>query len=178
MNKALLVIDVQEDYTGNTANKDPFPVKDNHQLIDRINGYIEEYHTKQYPVLLIAQIIPNNWFGRTVFGVSLKGTEGAKIDKRVLMVQHYYFEKLFPNSFSNRTLVKWVKENNISSVDLVGIDATQCVAATAKGGAKLGLQVQILCDATATFRPSNIEKTFQKLRKQGITLTNEHNVLT
>lgn len=52
--KALLVIDIQEDYTGLTA-KPPFPYKDSERLIATVNKIIETAARKNLIIVYIQQ---------------------------------------------------------------------------------------------------------------------------
>lgn len=54
LKKALLVIDVQEDYTGTTA-KSPFPYKNSEKLINNINKLIDEAKRRNMLVVYIKQ---------------------------------------------------------------------------------------------------------------------------
>lgn len=171
LKKALFVIDVQEDFTGTTARKGPFPLKNSEDLIRKINSHIEKYQKQGDEVIYIAEVVPNNWFWRMAAGMVLRGTEGAKIDKRIKVVSKNYFEKITPSSFKNKALCNFIKDKGITHVELTGIDGAQCVAATADAAVKLGLDVTILKDATGTSVPNKLPKVMEKLKKRGVKYT-------
>ena len=52
--KALLVIDIQEDYTGSTA-KSPFPYKNSVRFIGKVNSIIEKAKNKNVIIIYISQ---------------------------------------------------------------------------------------------------------------------------
>lgn len=46
MKKVLFVMDIQEDTTGVSAKKKPFPIKNHEELIQQINKCIHSYETE------------------------------------------------------------------------------------------------------------------------------------
>ena len=71
--KALLVIDIQEDYTGETAEP-PFPYPNAANFIAKVNEIIETAVKKDILIVYIGQESPNNLYyrligaGRTLVG--------------------------------------------------------------------------------------------------------------
>lgn len=60
MKKVLFVMDIQEDTTGVSAKKKPFPIKNHEELIQQINKCIHSYETeviRLYILLMLCQII-------------------------------------------------------------------------------------------------------------------------
>ncbi|MHC1684536.1 MAG: cysteine hydrolase family protein [Clostridiaceae bacterium] len=168
MKKALFVIDIQEDFTGTTACKKQFPIKNSEEFIQRVNNYIDQYEKSGDEVIYIAATLPNNFIWRNLVGMGLRGTEGAKIDKRVKIVSGNYFEKVFPSSFTNKDLCKFIKDKEITHIELTGLDAAQCVAATASAAVKMGLDVTIFSEATVTTVPDKLPKVMEKLKSKGV----------
>ena len=168
MNKALLVIDVQEDYFSENRNKKKLHFQNPALLIQNINTAIEKYKIDGYEIIYIAEILPDLFTNRLVFGFSIKGTEGAKLVKGLNILSDNYFEKQLPNSFSNKQLCKLIKEKNIEEVVLCGIDEAGCVKGTAKGGIKLGLNVKIIKDAVDTVFDNRRNKIRENLNKLGV----------
>lgn len=168
MKKVLFVMDIQEDMTGTTASKGPFPITEHQKLIDHINQQIQRYEKNGDDVVYIVVALPDNFFFRKLAGIAIKGTPGCEIDARIKRVSQYYFEKSKASAFSNKDLVHFVKEKGVTHVEITGIDAAQCCAATAADAVKLGLSATIIQSATATTVHHKLEKVNQKLVKMGV----------
>jgi nicotinamidase-related amidase len=83
---ALLVVDIQEDYTGITA-KSPFPYKDSERLIETVNKVLEESAEKNLIIVYIRQEFDGCW-GKMIskligHGTAIKGNPGTEFDKRI-----------------------------------------------------------------------------------------------
>jgi Amidases related to nicotinamidase len=168
MKKALLVIDAQEDFIGEQRNKKRFNYEDVDELVKNINDKITTYEKNNDEVIYIANVLPNNFFYKKLFPYGIAGSKGAKFDKRIKIVSENYFEKHVGNAFQNNNLVKFIKENRIEIVELVGVDGTQCVFKTAKGARKIGLAVNILSDSVGTVNLEKFIKLSTKLKTLGV----------
>lgn len=108
------------------------------------------------------------WWGRLFFGFAIQGSDGAKLYSQLTIVSNHYFEKIFSDAFSSKKLVRFIKENNIQSVAICGIDEGGCVSATAKGALKHGLKVEMLTDSINTCFPiKKVEKIRDYLKRHG-----------
>ncbi|OOM76461.1 isochorismatase family protein [Clostridium puniceum] len=168
MKKALLVIDAQEDFIGEQRNKNKFNYEDVDELIKNINDKITIYKKNKDEVIYIANVLANNFFYNKFFPYGITGSKGAKIDKRIKIVSENYFEKQVGNAFKNNNLVKFIKENQISEVELIGVDGIGCVFKTAKGAMDIGLKVTILSDSVGTVNPEKFIKLSTKLKILGV----------
>ncbi|BCZ46300.1 isochorismatase [Clostridium gelidum] len=168
MKKALLVIDAQEDFIGEHRNTDKFNYEDVDELVKNINDKIRIYEKNMDEVIYIANVLPNNFLNKKLFGYGIAGSKGAKFDKRIKIVSENYFEKQVGNAFKNNNLVKFIKDNAISEVELIGVDGIGCVFKTAKGAIKTGLKVTILSDSVGTVNPEKFIKSTIKLKAFGV----------
>jgi nicotinamidase-related amidase len=168
MKKALLIIDAQEDFIGEQRNRKKFDYEDVDELISNINDKIKTYEKNNDIVIYIANVLPNNFFYKKLFGYSLVGTKGAKLDKRIKIISQNYFEKQFGNAFRNNNLIKFIKENRINQVELVGVDGSGCIFKTAKGAVKIGLNVIISSDSIGTINTDKLIKISHKLKSIGV----------
>jgi len=150
MNKALLVIDVQEDFLGENRNKKKFNYANPELLIKNINKAIEKYEKEGYEIIYVANIIPKLSIKRLLFNFVIKGTDGAKLVKGLNIISENYFEKTVPNAFSNHKLCQLLQEKNIDKVVLCGIDEVGCVGETAKDAVRLDFKVSIIKNAVDT----------------------------
>jgi nicotinamidase-related amidase len=168
MKKALLVIDAQEDFIGEQRNKKKFNYEDLDELIKNINNKINIYEKNMDEVIYIANVLPSSFFYKKFFAYGITGSKGAKFDKRIKIVSENYFEKQVGNAFKNNNLVKFIKDNQINEVELVGVDGTRCVFRTAKGAIEIGLNVTILSECVGTINPDKFIKIREKLKSSGV----------
>lgn len=167
MKKALLVIDLQNDYLWEQRNE-RFSHSTN-ELIGNVNEIINQYRYNGCDIIYIAHIVQNTWGNRKLFGFSIQGTDGAKLFNNLNIVSDYYFEKYFPSAFSAKKFTKFMKENNYDSVAICGLDEGGCVTATANSAVKRGLSVEMISDGISTIFPmSKIEKLRTKLKAKGV----------
>lgn len=178
--KAIIVVDIQEDYTGATA-KPPFPYKDAATLIASINTVLEKavehdctvvYTTQEFEGL-IGTIASKLLFK----GVAMKGQPGTKIDSRLNVVSNHHISKSNLNAFANPALHAVLEEHHIKELYFVGLDGAFCLDKTAKAAVRLGYTVTLLDDCVVT----QFEKRCKSLRKnydkQGISLMSRHEFL-
>ncbi len=171
--RALMVIDVQEDYTGTTA-RSPFPYRDSKAVIGRINDAIGVAMDRHYRVVYVRQefatgyerIVSNMIAG----GTAIKGRPGTEIDRRVAIVSKNVFTKSIGDAFSNPELEKFMIENSIDELYLTGLDAERCVHSTAKGALNRGYRVHILTDAILLKSMNKWDRLLKEYREEGIVL--------
>ena len=167
MKKALLIIDLQNDYLWE-HRKAKFTY-DTQKIISTINSLIEQYQNEEHDIIYIKHIIQNNPINRKLFGFSIQGTEGAEIYSDLNIVSEYCFEKMFPDAFSSKKLRELIKEKQYDTIAICGLDEGGCVSATAKGAVKNGLSVEMLTDGIATYFPlAKIEKLRNELKAKGV----------
>ena len=169
--KALLVIDIQEDYTGSTA-RPPFPYKDADKLIGSVNKVIQKATEQNILMVYIRQEF-EGIFGRLfskIFsgGTAIKGRPGTEIDKRIDIKSAHLFTKPEANAFSNAGLGVFLEEQKVGSLYLTGLDAWYCVFSTAKAGKKLGYEVSIIKDAIALKAENKWVEILDKYKQAGI----------
>jgi len=171
--KALLVIDIQEDYTGTTA-KSPFPYKDSERLITIVNKVIEDAAKKNIVIVYIRQEF-DGFFGKILsrvvgHGTAIKGKRGTEFDKRINIMSNHCFSKPMPDAFSNPKFEAFLAEQQINELYLVGLDAAGCVYFTAKGALKRGYSVSIIKDGIVLLAENKWDNLLKKFKQDGIAL--------
>ncbi len=167
MKKALLVIDMQNDYL--YVKRKPNFAYNTEELVGNVNELIREYKDNGCDVIYIRHIIQNLPTNRLLFGYSLAGTEGAELYGGLDIVSDYVFDKLLGDALSNKELLKLVREKGYDSLCLCGLDECGCVTSTALGAAKRGIKAEIIRKGTATVFPEKkINKARIKLEKAGV----------
>jgi nicotinamidase/pyrazinamidase len=70
-------------------------------------------------------------------------------------------------------LADWLREREITDVDLVGIATDHCVRATALDAVREGFAVRVLLDLTAGVAPGTTAAALEQLRAAGVELAGE-----
>ncbi|MDX8365618.1 cysteine hydrolase family protein [Cytobacillus sp. IB215665] len=99
---------------------------------------------------------------------ALKGSEGAELDERLLMVNEIYFSKNKSNALSNLDLVSYLNANRINHIVIVGLFAEACVAATALDSIRKNFTVTVVRVAVASANDSKREKSLKYLNSKGV----------
>ncbi len=74
---------------------------------------------------------------------------------------------------SGETLRKWLQDNEVEAVDVVGIATDFCVKATALDARSAGFETSVLLDLTAGVSAATTAAALQELRAAGVGLTGE-----
>lgn len=65
-------------------------------------------------------------------------------------------------------LAQWLREHRITEVDVVGLAADYCVAATALDAVEAGLQARVLLNYTAAISPATWSQAEERFREAGV----------
>ncbi len=146
MKRALLVIDVQNEYfTGK------LPVTYPENSFGNIIKVIDFANENKIPVLLIQHTNPGK--DSATFK---EGTNEHEIHDEVLKRGYdKIIEKNLPGSFTGTELSSWLKENDIDTLVISGYMTQMCCDTTARQAMHLGFNVEFLSDATGTLDISN-----------------------
>ena len=156
MKKALLVIDMQNDYLW-SKRKEMFTYNTD-ELVKNVNEAIESYKNDGFDIIYIKHILPKIMWG---VGFSIKGTEGAEMYDGVRIVSDFCFEKNHSDTFTAKAFKEFVAEKNYEELVLCGLDECGCVGATAKGAVKAGIKVKMLTDCIGRRFPENKVKAMR-----------------
>ena len=75
-------------------------------------------------------------------------------------------------------LADWLREHDVTEVDVVGIATDHCVRATTLDAARAGFTTTVLLDLTAGVAPATTERALTELGAAGISLVGDPVVLT
>ncbi len=164
MKKALLVIDMQNICVG--EEHDTYFKYDNEILIKSVNEVIDSYESEM--VVYIKNVMKKNIISKLAPFQAYEGTKEVELVSKLNVVSEYIFTKYEGNAFSNPKLCDFLREHNIESVEVVGIDGGGCVALTALGALKEGYKVIVNESAIGTMFEKKKEKYFKKLRDVGV----------
>lgn len=150
----LLIIDMQEDYTGEKRNRKRFPY-DIETLIDNVNHRIDSY-SKEHIVY-----IKNQFFWEP------KKTEKS-LSKGMNVVSKQIFTKRNTNSFKNIKFANFLKEKNVTELEITGIDGNYCVKATAIAASKAGYAVFLNENCIGIADTKKYGKSKIKMKRMGV----------
>ncbi|MDQ6919153.1 MAG: cysteine hydrolase [Candidatus Dormibacteraeota bacterium] len=147
MKRALLVIDVQNEYFSGGAMPITHPPDSLKRITDAMDGAAE----KGIPIVVVQHASENpeaTSFRKGTPGWRLKGE--VEVRKRAAVI-----EKTLPGSFTGTNLEAWLKENGVDTLVICGYMSQMCCDTTARQAVHLGYKVEFLSDATGTLDFSN-----------------------
>jgi nicotinamidase-related amidase len=146
MKRALLVIDVQNEYfTGK------YPVSYPKNSFDNILDAIDAAHNNDIPVILVKHISSD-----PEAQAFREGSPECEIHQEVLSRKYnYLIKKHFPGSFTGTDLETVLKKDNIDTVVICGYMTQMCCDTTSRQAFHMGYRVEFLSDGTGTLSLSN-----------------------
>ncbi|KZL06691.1 nicotinamidase/pyrazinamidase [Pseudovibrio axinellae] len=147
---ALLVIDVQDDFTKSTPKRQ-WPEGYVEDRLVRINGLVEDARRQGQPVIVIRQIFKGA-FANSVMtllgeGLGTRKSDGLGLDPRLAFEADAEFIKHVGDAFSNPALGAFLKIHKVGRLRLTGLDGCYCVKSTALGALRRGYVVDLEQDA-------------------------------
>ncbi len=173
-NSALVVIDVQEDFTRNTG-KHGYDRTLRDAALDEINAAIASARSSGMEVIFIRNVF-RDWpvvqtMKLVAGGIGTPGRDGLKLDRTLEIGDAPVFEKSIGDTFSVPEFETFLAEKNIGHLKLAGLDACHCVQLTAKGALARGYRVEILERSTLTTTPKKWAVLKQELNTAGAVIT-------
>lgn len=146
MKKALLVIDVQNEYfTGK------LPVTYPQGSLDNIIKAMAASANNNVPIVVVQHTAPQQ--DSKTFR---KGSHEWGLHPAIEAQSYdYLMEKNLPGSFTGTDLEMWLRERSIDTVVVSGYMTQMCCDTTARQAMHLGFSVEFLSDATGTLQISN-----------------------
>ena len=165
---ALLVIDLQEDYTGPQAKQH---YRDADKIISATNELIVEAQAKGMLVIFIENTFANPILKVLVGGLNAPGAPGTEMDRRLVRIAGTRtFVKKNSDAFSTPDLETFLRDNQVNHVLITGLDGVACVDATARGALNRGYEVTMFPKAIAIHGKRPMEKLVQGWREAGATV--------
>lgn len=150
-NKALVVIDIQNDITKNYK-----------EIIDNINTAIDWAVAHDIYVVYIKH---NNLSAGT--RTFKPDTHGAELVPDMKIVSENIFIKTKGNALTSERFAAFVSENEIGEFYIAGADAIACVKATCYNMAKEGCIVHVLSDCITSYDKRKIDEMLQYYASKG-----------
>jgi len=150
-NKALLVIDIQNDITKNYK-----------EIIDNINSAIDWAVDNDVHVVYIRH--ENLSAGTRTFKPN---TRGAELAPDLKMVSENIFTKFKGNALSSEEFADFISKNEISDFVITGADAVACVKSTCYNLRKVDYEVDVLSDCITSYDKRKIDEMLRYYGNQG-----------
>lgn len=150
-NKALVVIDIQNDITKNYK-----------EIMDNINTAIEWAASHDVYVVYIQH---NNLSDGT--RTFKPGTRGAELVPEMKVVSDNIFTKTKGNALSSEAFADFVNKNGIRDFYITGADAIACVKSTCFNLCKAGYGVTVLSDCVTSYDKRKIEEMLRYYESKG-----------
>lgn len=150
-NKALVVIDIQNDITKNYK-----------EIIETINKAIDWAVGNQLPVVYIKH--HNLSAGTRTFK---PGTRGAELVPDMKIASGNIFTKTKGNALTSEEFADFISENEIGTFYIAGADAIACVKSTCYNMARKGYRVHVLSDCITSYDKRKIDEMLRYYESKG-----------
>ena len=151
MNKALVVIDIQNDITRHYKD-----------IIDRINTAIDWAVKNGMHIVYIKH--NNITAGTRTFKPNSKG---AELVPELKVVSDNIFVKTKSNALTSEEFTAFINANQINEFFITGADATACVKSTCFNMRKAGYDVTVLSDCITSYDKSKIDEMLKYYESKG-----------
>ena len=151
MNKALVVIDIQNDITKNYKG-----------IIDNINKAIDWAAGNGIHVVYIRH--ENLSTGTRTFK---PGTRGAELAPDLKMVSNNVFTKSKGNALTSEEFAGFIHNNGIDEFYITGADAVACVKSTVFNLNKENYKVNVLSDCVTSYDKRKIDEMIDYYKSKG-----------
>lgn len=150
-NKALVVIDIQNDITKNYK-----------EIIDNINKAVDWAIAHDMHVVYIKH---NNLSAGT--RTFKPGTHGAELVSDMKIVSENIFTKTKGNALTSESFADFINENEIGEFYIAGADAAACVKSTCYNMSKAGYTVHVLSDCITSYDKRKIGEMLKYYESKG-----------
>ncbi len=150
-NKALVVIDIQNDITKNYK-----------EIIGNINSAVDWAVRNDIPVVYIRhEFLADN--ARKF----RPGTHGAELVPDMKIVSGNVFTKTKGNALTSEEFADFVERHGIDEFYIMGADAVACVKSTCFNMAKAGYKVNVLSDCITSYDKRKIDEMLRYYESKG-----------
>ena len=150
-NKALIVIDIQNDITKNYK-----------MIIDNINRAIDWAVAEKMKIIYIKH---NNLSAGT--RTFKPDTKGAELVPEMKVVSDNTFVKTKANALTSEKFAEFIEKNGINEFFVAGADATGCVKSTCYNMTKVGYTVHVISDCVTSYDLKKMEEMYVYYENKG-----------
>lgn len=140
--KALIVIDIQNDYFENGAIELVNPI----EASLKARQVIDFFRENNLPIVHIQHLSADS--NMPIF---VPGTFGSEIHENVKPLEgEKVIQKYYPNSFRETDLLDFLKANEVSELIVTGMMTHMCVDSTTRAAKDFGFECTVIGDACAS----------------------------
>lgn len=150
-NKALVVIDLQNDITKNYK-----------RIIGQVNKAIEWAVTNDMHVIYIRHY---NLSEKT--RAFKPDTKGSELVSELKVVSENVFEKFKASALTSEAFAGFIEKNDIDEFYITGADATACVKSTSYNLVKAGYKVHVISDCVTSYDLKKMDEMFKYYADKG-----------
>ena len=150
-NKALVVIDLQNDITKNYK-----------EIIETVNRAIDWAAANNMYVVYIQH---NNLSAGT--RTFKPGTRGAELVPELKIVSDHIYTKTKSNALTSEEFSAFIQAHNITEFFIAGADATACIKSTCYNMAKAGYAVHALSDCITSYDKKKLPEMLEYYASKG-----------
>lgn len=161
MEKALVVIDLQNDITKNYR-----------EIIDNVNAAINWAVNNNIDVIFIRH--ENITPGTRTFK---HDTRGSEFVPEMKIVTENIFTKTKANALTSEEFVNYINANSIKEFYIAGADATECVKSTCYNMSKSNYKVNVLSDCITSYNKNKIADMIKYYESKGANIITLDNLL-
>ena len=145
--RALIVIDVQNDYVGGKLPIEYPPVE---LSLANIGKAMDAARAAAIPVVVVQNLLPEG------AAIMARGSHGAELHGTVVARgwDHHVLKHL-PSAFADTDLEGWLRERRVDTIAIVGYMTHNCDFSTVVQGVHAGFAVEFLADAAGSLSYSN-----------------------
>ena len=160
-NRALVVIDLQNDITKNYK-----------EIMETTNQAIDRAVANNMDVVYIQH---NNLSAGTK--TFKPGTRGAEFVPELKIVSDHIFTKTKSNALTSEEFSAFIQAHNITEFFIAGADATACVKSTCYNMTKAGYTVHVLSDCITSYDKEKLPEMMEYYASKGCTVDRFHEVM-
>lgn len=164
--QALLVIDVQEATTGVISTQNWYKSHAD-SLIGKINQLAADFNDRSQPVIFIRVVMTNPIVNLINNSFEKDGT-GAQFDKRLNTSGSLEVVKNGKDSFRKTTLDSILNSHQVNELFITGLDAAECVNATAEAALNRDYKVFMVKDALLSKSAATKDSMLKVFEQRGI----------
>lgn len=153
-NKALVVIDLQNDITKNYK-----------EIIEAVNQAIDWACANHMEVVYI-----RNYYLSEGARKFKPGTRGAEFVPELKIVSDHIFTKTKSSALTSEEFAAFIQSHNITEFFVAGADATACVKSTCYNMVKAGYTVHVLSDCITSFDKKKLPEMLAYYASKGCTI--------
>jgi nicotinamidase-related amidase len=174
---ALLALDLQRDFLA-IDGRLPVAADQAAALLVAANRLLSAAPEMDWlPVVIFNSYSPWNVQNPFRHFAALRNSPGAEMDARLNIEGLPRFAKSEPDAFSNPGLGRFLAQQAIERVAIVGVFTEACVSATARGARARGFNPIVVSDAVASGDSPTRDKALKNLQSQGIEVMTSEELL-